>query len=154
MAINFIGVCKRYETAMTVRPASAIDEEQMREIPEGREVKFLVSVPRNIKFHRKFFALLKVIFDMMSEDDRAGYGIINQDQLLIRLKLDLGLYDLWISHEGNVIYIPGSISFGKMDNSDFDRFYKDVINVAIGKYVPSQNEESMMQMVDAILRFE
>lgn len=154
MATDFIGVCKRYETAMTVRPTSSFDAEMMQEIPEGREVKISVSAPRNINFHRKFFALLKVIFDMMSEDDRSGYGIINQDQLLIRLKLDLGLYDLWISHEGDVIYIPGSISFAKMDNIKFERFYKDTINVAIGKYVTSQTEESMMKMVDAILRFE
>lgn len=145
---------------MLLAPSSPVDLEHVEDIPFDVDFKIVATVPRNLAFHKKFFALLKVIFDYMPEEERARLNILTVKELLNRLKIDLGLYTLHIVGpgstlpEGTPVFIPDSISFGKMDDSKFSRFYKGVIAVAIGKYVTAQTEESMMQIVNQVMRFE
>lgn len=145
---------------VTLVGTTPTDRELLKELPTLKDLKLVVTVPRNLKFHKKFFALLKVIYDYMDERDRERYNIWNTQELLNRLKLDLGLYTLFVMGpggqipEGTPVFIPDSISFDKMDETKFARFYKDVIGVAIGKYTTNQTETAMMQAVDAVLRFD
>lgn len=139
--------------------ATADYEEQIRALPRDREGKMVVTFPRNLLYHKKFFAMLKAAFDYMLEEDRIRHNVLSVEQLLIRLKLDLGMYTLYVSAgagaipEGQPIYIPDSISFGSMDDVVFGTFYKAVVGVLVQKYVSNQTEESMMQVVDNLLRF-
>lgn len=145
---------------LVVTPLMPMDDETLRELPLEREAKIEITFPRNLKFHKKFFALLHVIYDYMGEARRAELNIWSEKELLNRLKIDLGLYTLFIVGpgstlpEGTPVYQPDSISFAKMDDTSFGKFYKGVIGVAIGKYVFGQNEASMMRAVDAVLSFE
>lgn len=140
--------------------ADEVSAEVLKEVPTDRESKLVITVPRNLKFHKKFFALLKVIVDYMDEETRLRHNIFDSRELLQRLKIDLGLYSLHIMGpnstlpEGTCVYVPDSISFGKMDETKFAAFYKAVIGVAIAKYTTAQTEDSMMQAVNAVLRFE
>lgn len=151
---------KRANEGRLILPATPMDQETLDEIPDMREGKAEITFPRSLPFHKKFFALLKVGYDYMDEATRARYNIHSTAQLLIMLKLDLGLYTLHIAGgggmlpEGQPIYIPDSISFARMDEVKFAKFYKSVIGVLIGKYTTNQNENSMMQAVNAVLRFE
>lgn len=144
---------------ITIHGATPEYDEQVRALPKNREGRMDVVFPRNLKYHKKFFTMLHTAFDYMLDEDRIRLGVLSVEQLLIRLKLDLGLYTLYISAgkgavpEGQPVYVPDSISFAKMEDADFARFYKAAIGVLIQKYVPNQNEESMMQAVDAVLRF-
>lgn len=146
--------------SITLIGITPIDRDQMRDLPTLKDLKLVVTVPRNLKFHKKYFVLLKVIYDYMDDADRLRYNIWNPTELLNRLKIDLGLYTLFVMGPGGVVpegtpvFIPDSISFDKMDDSKFARFYKDTIGVAIGKYTTNQTEASMMEAVNAVLRFE
>lgn len=145
---------------LVVTPIMPVDDETLRELPLNREAKIEITFPRNLKFHKKFFALLHMVFDYMGEEKRAQLNIWSEKELLNRLKIDLGLYTLYIMGpgstlpEGSLVYMPDSISFARMDDASFSKFYKGVIGVAIGKYVSGQTEESMMRAVDAVLAFE
>lgn len=136
------------------------DQELLQSIPSDRDAKMVVTVPRNLKFHRKFFALLGVVLDYMDERTRLELNVHTVAELLNRLKIDLGLYTLFIVGpgstlpEGTPVYQPDSISFDKMDEVAFNQLYKSTIGIAIGKYTTAQTEESMMRAVDAVLRFE
>lgn len=139
---------------------TVIDQELMLAVPPEKELKLVITVPRNLKFHKKFFAMLAVIYDYMDITTREQLNVHSTEELLNRLKIDLGLYSLYIMGPGSVlaegtpVFRPDSISFDKMDDTAFGRLYKGAIGVAIGKYVTNQTEASMMRAIDAVLRFE
>lgn len=160
MATEAIVQFSKTYSNLIVIPTTPVDAEFLEDIPLGRDAKLVVTVPRGLPFHKKFFALLKTILNYMDDRTKLALNVHTVPELLIRIKLDLGLYTLHIAGaggavpEGQPIYIPDSISFGRMDETKFSRLYKDTINVAVGKYVPTQNPASMMAAVDALLRFE
>jgi hypothetical protein len=145
---------------VVLKGVSPVDEELLNALPRDRDGKMEVTFPRNLQFHKKFFALLGVVYDYMDDDTRKHLNVWSVGELLQRLKIDLGLYTLHIVGEGSTlpagtpVYMPDSISFGRMDDVAFSRLYKNTIGVAIGKYVTNQTEASMMAAVDAVLRFE
>lgn len=140
-----------------LRGSTEADHEILLTVPTLTDFKMTTVVPRNLGYHKMFFAMLRVAFDYMDEGVRAQLNILTQEELLNRLKLDLGLYDLTIlAHDapglpaGTALYKPQSISFARMDDTQFKQFFKACIGVLIGKYIPAQNEQSLM----AILRFD
>lgn len=47
----------------TLVPAEEKDREQITKLPHGAMLRAKITVPRNPKFHRKYFALLQMAFD-------------------------------------------------------------------------------------------
>ena len=142
---------------VTLHGSTEHDHEQLVATPYGTDIKIVVTIPRNLKFHKMFFSMLKTAFDYMDEDLRMRMNIHAPEELLNRMKLDLGLYDLTIlAHDapglpaGTALYKARSISFAKMDDAQFKAFFQSCIGVLIGKYLPAQNEQSLM----AILRYD
>ena len=106
---------------------------------------------RNWKFHKKFFAMLGIAFDNMSDDVRERCNIHTMDGLLIHLKVTLGHYDLMITLDGDPIYQPKSISFAAMDPQEFEKFYQHAIDVVVGKYTAGMEQRRLEQMVMRVL---
>lgn len=161
MAETIIAIPRRENGKLYLQGATPHDEELLSDLPSGKEGKFDVSFPRNLKFHKKFFALLGVILSYMDEETKIRLNVFEKKQLLIRIKLDLGLYTLFVATgggavpEGTPVFIPDSINFFNMEETKFVRLYKDTIGVAIGKYVSSNlSEDSIDEAVRAVLRFE
>lgn len=92
--------------------------EVLRRVKLGKVVRVELSTPRNIAHHRKFFALLNLVW--ASAGDWPSL-----EDLLIELKVRLGLFrEITIRDTGEVVKIPGSISFAKMDQLKFEEFYE------------------------------
>lgn len=108
----------------TVAGFAAADDagkDLLRKIKVGKMVKCDVSQPRNIKHHRKFFALLNTVW-------AAAGDWPTVDDLLIELKIKLGITrDVVIRESGEMVKIVGSISFAAMDQTEFDKFYESAI---------------------------
>jgi hypothetical protein len=99
-------------------PADDYALQHLRKIKLGTTVRTDIAVPRNIKMHRKFFALLGVVWAA------AGDWTAVED-LLIQLKIKLKLYtDVPLLDTGEVVKVLGSISFSAMDQTAFDDFYE------------------------------
>ena len=79
---------------------------------------------RNVKFHRKLFALLNAVLP-----NQSTYKTV--DNLLNAVKLQAGHFDIVVSHKGEQIYVAKSISFSSMDEVEFDMFYSKALDVAI-----------------------
>lgn len=95
-----------------------------------------VSIPRNLKFHRKFFALLNLAFLNMSEHLQKHLHISSQETLLDYIKLGIGHFDIY-EVDGISYTKTRSISFSDMDEAEFEAFYNQAIDfilqyVAIG----------------------
>lgn len=93
----------------------------LRKIKVGKVVQCEVTQPRNVKHHRKFFALLHTVWSAAGDWPTV-------DDLLIELKIKLGITcEVVIRESGEVVKIVGSISFAAMDQEAFDTFYERAI---------------------------
>lgn len=90
----------------------------LRRIKVGDIVQCEVTQPRNLAFHKKFFALLNVVWEATGEW-QSVYA------LLIELKVNVGhVHRALIRETGEVVSVPKSISFAQFDETSFAEFYE------------------------------
>lgn len=75
---------------------------------------------RNGRFHRLFFAMLKLISDNSNPH-------ITPETALYLAKVGAGCGDWITTPGGKELFVPGSISFAAMDQEAFDAFVKAAI---------------------------
>lgn len=109
----------------TVHGLKAIDDHGvsvLRKLKVGEVIQCELNKPRNLAHHRKFWALLNVVWQA-SGDWSSPYGV------LIELKVRLGhVQEVLIRDTGEVVHVPKSISFASMDQTEFDSFYERALN--------------------------
>ena len=116
-------------------PADANSESIISELPAGVVLKVTIVQPRNVKFHRKFFALLKIILDNQSH-------FKSLDELLYAVKLKLG-YAIPVKIRGMTGYMPRSISFTSMDESEFSEFYNRTLDFLVTEVIPGLDKSDL-----------
>ena len=90
----------------------------LRRIKVGDVVACEVTQPRNLAFHKKFFALLNLVWQASGEWS-SPYA------LLIELKVNVGHVSQAVIREtGEVVHVPKSISFAQFDETSFSDFYE------------------------------
>lgn len=99
---------------------SDLDEKQ--KLKKGSVIMVEYTRPRNIDFHKKFFALMKLTLDNMPEHLQKKYALYSQEQLINYLKKEFGLYRI-VNVEGKDMIEYHSLSFSAMDQDTFERFY-------------------------------
>ncbi len=129
-----------------LRPADERAEEEFRKIKAGDLVMVDVKRPRNLAFHRKYFGLLDLVLNALPE---GTYG--NVDQLHEGLKLALGYRTPIKLLDGTDAYLPGSISFAKMSQAEFERFYDDVCNFLCKNFLPGVKPGNLKSQLSEML---
>jgi hypothetical protein len=116
---------------------------------------------RNLAFHRKYFALLKISFDAW-EPDLSGMGTKYGKQIeknFERFRKDIvilcGYYSTVVRLDGSVRVEADSISFSKMDEHAFKDLYSKTLDLLIKNVYGRENmtEERMEQLVNTYLGF-
>ncbi len=92
-------------------PTAAMFEEDLRKIPEGREVFVSVRMARNPQFHKWFFSALAQII-------KSGQYDGTVDELIAWLKIACGNVHK-IDEDGKIYYVLDSWSFASMDELSF-----------------------------------
>lgn len=108
----------------SLKPAYDSDYELVKKIPLNEPITFEWSKPRNYKFHKKFFALINLVYQ-----NQEIYN--NIEHLRKDLTISAGYYDLRHNFEGLEIQEAKSISFAKMDELDFSEFYNRIVEVIV-----------------------
>jgi len=112
---------------------------------------------RNVKFHRKYFALLNIAFDHWEPgqiDSKHGVPEKNFDRFRADLTILAGFFENTIRLDGSVRIEPKSISFAKMDADEFERLYNKTIDVLIKRvYNYKLSREEIDGLVEQYLRF-
>jgi len=127
------------KTGFGLRGWTPEDEDKIRKIKANDVVKCELTKPRNVLFHRKFFALLQLTFE-----NQTKYS--NLEDLLIEVKLKVGHYQEYITASGQIVYIPKSISFGAMDEYEFSEFFNKALSVC-AKIINVSNETIERQIL-------
>jgi len=120
-------------------PESEENFKRLSEFPELWEHK----KSRNLLFHRKFFALLKVVFDNQEKYE-------NQEDLLVEIKLKTGHYKEHVTTKGQIIYVPRSIAFENMDQISFELFYDKAIDVVLKHFISGTREEIDRKVLEVL----
>lgn len=136
-------------------PAFPADEEIFERIKRGH-VTVEIKQPRNPKFHKKYFALLNVGFDLWEPGEissKHGTPEKNFDQFREDITILAGYYESSIRLNGEVRIVAKSISFAKMDDVEFDKLYNTIIDVLIKHVCVRASKEDINQAADLIIGF-
>ena len=133
-------------TATGLAPKYDSDREEFKKLKRNSEVVVEIKKGRNIEFHKKYFALLKLTYDNFPEWLEDTLNVHSIEDLRTRIKIDLGLYE--VSHYGNQsIIIPKSIAFDKMDETEFEKFYNMSVNHILKNYLKGVSNEQIEEEI-------
>ena len=133
-------------------PLNEEDSEIDRKIKVGEIVKTVLlneKDKRNLMHHRKYFALLNLVYDNLPEE--LTDSIRSKDELLIEIKMQIGHREKRTSLSGKEYYVPKSISFEKMGQTEFEKVYKDSLDVIVKYILTGTTSEELEQEVMAFM---
>ena len=132
------------------QPYEQEDRIEYGKLKEGDFLKWSTYDARKVLYHRRFFKLLATVLDHIPERinscvDKETELVFNRyatvDNLLIELKLQMGLYDLHITLGGKEIYVPRSIDFKNMGQNKFQKFVKEAQPIILKRFLPDITPE-------------
>ena len=110
-------------TSMGLMPLYPSDYDEKKKLRINQDYKAVITNPRNLGFHKKFFALLNLAHQNSSID-------LPFEGFRAYILMKAGYVNLYQSPKG-VIYLPKSIAFASMSQEQFEECYNRVVNVII-----------------------
>lgn len=130
-----------------LHPTDGAGIETMRLIPENSIVRVRFSVPRNIRHHRMFFALLTVAFEGQTEPRLFP----TTSHLLDAIKVATGHVREFKDLHGRIHIVPDSISFGRMDQIQFRQWFDAAVDVILTNVLRGTKRRDLEQRIADIL---
>jgi len=99
---------------------------------------------RNAGNHRRYFAFIKIAFDMQSHFE-------NRELMRKYLQMRAGHYDSMLTPKGETMYIPKSISWDKLKEAEFRQLFKEVIGAYLAfynKFVGTMSEDEFYTIIE------
>lgn len=127
-----------------LRPVDDAGRDDLAKIANGAFVTVEVKRPRNVAFHRKYWALVNLVFENM---DRYP----SPDDLHAAIKIAAGLRTAIQLPDGTMGYIPGSIAFHKMGQSGFEAFFDRVCDLIAAHFLPGVTSEALKAEVEDLI---
>jgi len=146
-------------------PLDPDDEDALNRVKIGGVIECEFVNKRNPLFMRKFFALLRVGYDLWeppeleqsSEVERhiQKYGVPEKQFERYRHDVTImaGYYDTVFDLQGRFKLVAKSISFGSMDEDEFSRLYSNTIDVILKSIPHGYTVESINTMVERVMDF-
>ena len=125
-------------------PQAPIDGEMLEAFPAGKPLKVVVTQPRNIKPHRLYFAMLKLVADNMQ-------GPATKEALHEWIKLKTGVSVAIPLRSGKVDLVPGSIAFDKMNDDEFRVFLEAAKTLIVEHLIPGLSKPALEAEARAML---
>ena len=124
---------------------SDLDEKHRLRI--GDNVLCTIKRPSNYEFHKRYWALLRLTVANLPHLIQQQMQIFTEEDLLDCLKIDLGLFTTrW--HGGRQIVKTGSISFAKMDNTEFEKFFSRSVDAILRIYLRGTDRQALIEEVE------
>ncbi len=117
----------------------------------GARVAAKVSLPRNGRFHRKFFAMLKVAYlnwDAPTIETPRGPAKCSEEAFRNDVIVMAGHHEMWVNTRGAFRLKAKSISFANMDEAEFQTLYSSVVDVVLAHFLTGWKGEDMERAVE------
>ena len=129
-----------------LRPADEAATEYFKKIADRELVMVEVTRPRNLQFHKKYWALISKVWENI---DQERYPSV--EDLHAAIKISSGLRTRIELPDGTVGFIPGSIAFHKMNEFEFSDFYNRVVDLIALHFIPNISVPALKEEVEAML---
>lgn len=137
-------------------PADEQSAEYLRKQKVGQGFRVEITRVRNVRFHRKFFALLNYAFDAWEPEETFYKGLPVEksfDQFRADITILAGYYETAVRLDGTVRVTPKSIAFHRMDEDEFEKLYSAVIDVLLQRIFIDQTRGDVDNVVNNILAY-
>lgn len=134
----------------------AVSQDHLTELQNGVTYKCVITKPRNYKFLRKFFALLKFAFehwDIDETENRHGAIVKNFPQFREDVTIQCGYYEQVFRTDGTFRVVAKSIRFASMKEEEFSQLYKSASQVILSKILTKYTQDDLDRVVNEVLRF-
>jgi len=124
------------------------DQEVRNKLKLGQVYEVSIKVSRNYEFHKKYFALINLTWEYLTEEKQEIY---NNSIEGFRKTIEIAAgYFTPIYNETTKEYIqaPISIAFDKMDNIAFQALYESVKNVIYAVYLKDINQDEFNKVLE------
>lgn len=149
-----IFLTKRHGVLM---PSSDADTEKLATFADGETIRADIKSPRNPKFHRKYFALLDVLFNIFEPEaiEYKGQPVVkNRKRFRKDVAIATGHHEMVVNIKGEVRAEAKSISFAAMDESEFAQLYSRTIQYGLAKIAKDKSREQIYNWVAQIIEFD
>lgn len=131
----------------------------LKKTANGEAVEVEITRPRNLQFHRKYFALLKVGYEAWEENRpdvfykgekvQANFERFRKDVAIM-----CGFYEIVVNVKNETRLDAKSISFAKMTEDEFTKLYDKTINLLLQRVLSKDwDEAKLRETVEQIVRF-
>jgi len=138
-------------------PASQNDVDYLDGIKTGDVIKGKFSKVRNGMFFRKWWALVGFLYDHWEPESAPGQVKMVPQKNFDRFRKDLtifaGFYEMFYRLNGDVKVEAKSISFGSMDELEFEQLYSKTIDVGLQRILKNYTSDDVDRVVENLLRF-
>jgi hypothetical protein len=128
----------------TLLPANTQCLEDMRKLPADKWLLAELRMPRNVKHHRKFMAVLQAVYP--HQDMWPTFNSFRK-----AFTAALGHGEIVTAKDGRKFIDANSIGFAAMDQVEFDEFYARAIDFVLTKILPGVNSRDLEREVADIL---
>lgn len=131
----------------------------LKKLEAGELCQLSTKLPRNSKFHRKFFSLLTIGYDFWqpSRKNKSYKGLAvqkNFERFRSDVLIQAGYYTQTFDLDGNMKLEPVSISFASMDDIQFEAVYSDCLNVLLEKVLITYKDRAEVdEVIEKMLNF-
>jgi len=137
-------------------PVDQHGTDEIAKLKTGQGVRVTMKKIRNVMHLRKFFALLNLAFEAWEPAavEFKGEPIKkNFDRFRNDITVLAGYYEATVNMRGEVRMVAKSISFGSMDQSEFDKLYSAVIDVVLQRILTNYTRDDLDEVIERVLRF-
>lgn len=128
----------------TLVPANTQSLEDLRRLPADKWLLNELRMPRNVKHHRKFMAVLQAVYP--HQDMWPTFNSFRKAFVAA-----LGHGEVVTAKDGRKFIDANSISFAAMDQTEFDQFYQRAIDFVLTKILPGVDSRDLEREVQDIL---
>ena len=133
-----------YNTPSGLKPCYDEDYDEKKKLEIGKTYKAKITLVRNAKFHRKYFALIRLAWEYQNERTVAHF---RNDVELFRKTVEIAaghcepVFNIELK---SWVDIPKSIAFDKMDEAEFQDLYERVKDVLFTIFLKNIDEEEFL----------
>ena len=152
----------KYEFVKTLAgalvPASDEASSAIKRVGAGEIVMVDLKRRRNISFHRKYFALINMAYDLwcsrglQAREYRGTPVLPNKNRFRKDLTILAGYYEPTYAYDGSLRLEAKSIAFESMGEDEFEELYSATIDVILNKVIPDAGltEERVREAVNEV----
>lgn len=135
-------------TPTGLKPLYDADFDEKRKLRIGEAYEAEIKKMRNLRFHRKYFALMTTAWEFQSEAVTSHFGG-NMEAFRKCVEVAAGHCDK-VYHLASSSWVdtPKSIAFDKMDEAEFSDLYERVKTVIFSVFLKDIEEQEFIKIVE------